>query len=688
VASGPVHRGIVETPVAAPADANDDAEHDAKRLIGTIVAERYKVEALLGEGGMGAVYRARHVHMHKQVALKVLHKEMTQLPEAVARFEREAVAGARIEHANVAAATDFGRLEDGTFYLVLEFVEGKSLRDVLEVERALSASRCARVFRQIASALGAAHKLGIVHRDLKPENIMLVDRPGEPDFVKVLDFGIAKLTVDAAQPALTRLGAVFGTPDYMSPEQALGKTVDHRSDLYSVGVMLYEACAGQRPFDDDQAVNVLAAQIGKQPPPLPEEIHPLLANLVRTLLAKNPDDRPQTAADVVKAFEEMSLVPAFASASSPRLNSSPAIEVGGLASVGIGSSILSQPDVVITNLPEGSTPGPISGVHPTALAVPASTGATAVRGPSGAQVYGRKAIDFARALWLRAEPELQRPIKLGTVTAPAGLVLAVPLAGLVGLVLLILIITAITRPTLKPAIAALSGVEGWSAPVAPAAPRASVERRTVTPKDVERIEGVAIYKRKLEDWLDLGRGYAAMGRAKDSALAYRAALQLDKAPRNDPQMLADLREVAASPDAYGLVVNVSEGGGRGLGDAGYELMWDLWQDFLGKPELMGQAESTFKKLVIVSRRTSPSLRVAIELHAAKECDPVPEILERAVKYADERALARLRQMQETTGCGADKGDDCWRCLRGSESLATALKNAEARPAPKMEKGYR
>lgn len=126
----------MDTPVKAPADIPDD-EHDPSKLIGQVVAERYRVEALLGEGGMGAVYRARHVHMHKLVALKVLHKEMTNFPEAVARFEREAVASARIENANVAAATDFGRLEDGTFYLVLEFVEGKSLRDVLEAVGAL-----------------------------------------------------------------------------------------------------------------------------------------------------------------------------------------------------------------------------------------------------------------------------------------------------------------------------------------------------------------------------------------------------------------------------------------------------------------------------------------------------------------------------------------------------------------------
>src|SRR4051794_12015020 len=142
---------------------------------------------------MGAVYRAEHVHMRKAVALKVLHKEMTAFPEVVARFEREAVAAARIEHPNVVSASDFGQLEDGSFYLVLEFVEGRSLAKLVEQTGALSPERALRITRQIVEALNAAHGVGIVHRDLKPDNVMLLAKEGEPDFVKVLDFGIAKI---------------------------------------------------------------------------------------------------------------------------------------------------------------------------------------------------------------------------------------------------------------------------------------------------------------------------------------------------------------------------------------------------------------------------------------------------------------------------------------------------------------
>src|SRR5690606_23745277 len=161
-------------------------------LIGRILAERYRVTRLLGSGGMGAVYRAEHVHMRKAVALKVLHREMTAMPEVVARFEREAVAAARIEHPNVAAALDFGQLEDGAFYLVLEYIEGRSLSAALDAEGPFAPLRAVHITRQVAEALAAAHDAGVVHRDLKPDNIMLVERDGDPDFAKVLDFGIAK----------------------------------------------------------------------------------------------------------------------------------------------------------------------------------------------------------------------------------------------------------------------------------------------------------------------------------------------------------------------------------------------------------------------------------------------------------------------------------------------------------------
>src|SRR5580698_8987609 len=188
------------TPVREDSQGSKKGDRPSQRaggpesLVGHILSGRYFIERLIGEGGMGAVYQAEHTHMHKRLAVKVLHPEMSRLPEVVARFEREAMAAAHIDHPNVAAATDFGKLDDGSFFLVLEYVEGKSLREAIN-DGPLELGRVLRICRQITGALGRAHALGIVHRDLKPENVMLVNRDGDPDFVKVLDFGIAKVPV-------------------------------------------------------------------------------------------------------------------------------------------------------------------------------------------------------------------------------------------------------------------------------------------------------------------------------------------------------------------------------------------------------------------------------------------------------------------------------------------------------------
>ena len=226
--------------------------------IGTLLAERYRIDALVGEGGMGAVYSAEHVLMRKRFAVKVLRRELTSVPEVVARFEREAMAAGNIEHPNVAAATDFGKLADGAVFLVLEFVSGHSLRD--EIARGpFAVDRALHIARQIASALSAAHAQGIVHRDLKPENVMLVEKGGDPDFVKVLDFGIAKVPlgdVPSSGPKqgnpITKAGMVFGTPEYMAPEQALGQTVDGRADLYALGRDPVRDAVGRAPLQQPE----------------------------------------------------------------------------------------------------------------------------------------------------------------------------------------------------------------------------------------------------------------------------------------------------------------------------------------------------------------------------------------------------------------------------------------------------
>lgn len=276
-------------------------------LIGTVLADRYRIDKCLGEGGMGAVYLAEHVRMHKVFAVKLLHPEMGRLAEAVFRFQREAIAAGRVDHEHLVTATDFGELPDGSMYLVLEYVPGESLGAVL-AKGPVPTLRALKIARQIAAALAAVHAVGIFHRDLKPDNIMLVERPGsDDDFVKLLDFGMAKVQMELAdeQPQVTRAGLVFGTPRYMAPEQAAGEPTDHRADIYSLGVVLYAMLSGAPPFSAEEIRDVLKMQRFDPPPPLPKEIDPAVAAFVMTLLAKDPKQRVQTAEGVIQYIDRL-----------------------------------------------------------------------------------------------------------------------------------------------------------------------------------------------------------------------------------------------------------------------------------------------------------------------------------------------------------------------------------------------
>jgi len=276
-------------------------------LIGTHF-DRYRVLEKLGEGGMGAVYAVEHLLLRKRLAMKVLRLDIAENEEIAARFHNEAIAVSRIHHEHVVEVTDFGWLEDGRPYLVMEELRGRSLAEILALERRLSLPRALRFVEQVAQALAAAHAAGVVHRDLKPANVFVMDA-GHGEQVKVLDFGISK--VRAQDLRLTRLGRVVGTPEYMSPEQGAGLEVDARSDVYALGVLLFELVTGRPPFLATNPVEVLMMHQSTQPPLLQQvrpdlPVSPALEALVSRLLAKRPSDRPQTMDQCLAALRPLS----------------------------------------------------------------------------------------------------------------------------------------------------------------------------------------------------------------------------------------------------------------------------------------------------------------------------------------------------------------------------------------------
>jgi serine/threonine-protein kinase len=241
----------------------------ADPLLGTTLDGRYRILRRIGEGGMGIVYEAEHVVLEKRVALKVLRDDFSSRPEVVERFRQEAKSASRIGNEHIVDISDFGETPDGSSYFVMELLDGEDLATVLQRETTIPLARAADILLQCCKALGAAHSKGIVHRDMKPENIFLTQREGRPDFVKIVDFGIAKMsdieTKGTPGRKLTKTGMIFGTPEYMSPEQAAGKPLDHRVDIYALGVIFFEMLTGRVPFVGDTFMGILTQHMFEPP---------------------------------------------------------------------------------------------------------------------------------------------------------------------------------------------------------------------------------------------------------------------------------------------------------------------------------------------------------------------------------------------------------------------------------------
>jgi eukaryotic-like serine/threonine-protein kinase len=297
--------------VDPPLDVSLPVIPAAPDLTGTLLLDRYCLLRKLGVGGMGTVYEAEHVTIKKRCAIKILNPEFAHRGELVERFLQEARAASMIGHENVVEITDFGATPTGSVFFVMEMLVGEDLSETIKRSAPLPWPRVAGITLQICRALQAAHDKGIVHRDMKPENCFRIERSGNPDFIKVLDFGIAKLTgEDGSSGRLTSTGMIFGTPTYMSPEQAQGERVDHRADVYAVGVILYELVTGKVPFTADNFMGILTKHMFEDPPAPSEAapeagILPEVEALILKAMQKDRGLRFQSLRELMEAIQDV-----------------------------------------------------------------------------------------------------------------------------------------------------------------------------------------------------------------------------------------------------------------------------------------------------------------------------------------------------------------------------------------------
>jgi serine/threonine-protein kinase len=637
------------TPKGADAQRSSDRPSQrpgsADSLVGTRLVGRYLIERLLGNGGMGDVYLAEHVTIRKKVAIKVLHPEMSRMKEVVARFEREALAAAHIEHPNVAAASDFGKLDDGSFFLVLEYVEGRSLRQTI-AGGPLELARAIHVARQIAGALARAHALGIVHRDLKPENVMLVTRDGDPNFVKVLDFGIAKVPVGeilgetlGTGQALTQLGMVYGTPEYMAPEQALGQAVDARADLYALGVILFEMIAGTRPFDDESKVAILGMHVTAPVPSLKERapdagVSCALDDLIARLMAKDARARFSDARELIDALDvEESRLALGARRTTPAPASSmpfPAAAGGQLAAL---------------------TPAPVPLI------------------PTGEPLPSSAASRRSRVLSLIPVSARPRAFAVGAIAAAV----------------LVLVTAAVEMTTHGPSAPATAPSD--AGPAAP--PSAAARTEAVIGAAASKIEkgdfASAIEELGALEKTDPNRAsvHMLLERAYTGTRAPREAMReaglwlaADGSAAGDLKLEEDVRNAGllkdAQDDAFALLESK-------MGAVGVDILYDIAFGTSGRlyPQAAARARRSIEDPAVRSRA---SLRLALvfDFREAKSCDQKHALLDRARTQGDARLMPLLQPLESKHGCGFLAHSDCYPCLRRDTMLADAISAIGAR----------
>ena len=548
-----------------PALTPTPIDGDGSELIGLIVDGRYRLDSALGRGGMGLVYRATHLGMRRHVAVKILHPSLAANPDVRSRFEREALAVGKIDHPNCVATFDVGRLADGSLYLAMELLEGKSLADVLEQEGQLAPGRALHILAHILRGLGCIHAAGLIHRDIKPENIFLIRQGNDLDFAKILDFGIAKpmsgeLSDDGVR--LTQAGMAFGTPIYMAPEQALGNKMDGRADLYAAAVIGYEMLCGQPPFYSEDKLEVMSMHTAKPVPlmrtklirgakPVPSSLEKLI---VRGL-TKKPGDRYANADVFLAAVEEALATPDGGQTDvlfeRPRdTGALPLVDDHGELAIGIGDAIEEALAVApvakqARATPDRGTPARDTGGRvATKVGVPPAAPAPSPPVIGGGEAKGRARVAGGVGIGLPYTGPSGEPIfgltpeqRLGQAKAARrkwflyGGVLAAAIVAGIGIAIL-------TKP---------------SAPKIDPETPAGQAQAALDKGDVGgAIQILETNKDKIatvpEAQLVLGHAYAARSDAPASLGAYGRALALDAGLETDGRLRANLRAMAANDD--------------------------------------------------------------------------------------------------------------------------------------------
>lgn len=482
---------------------------DGRELLGLVVDQRYRLNTVLGRGGMGLVFGATHLQLRREVAVKILHPSLAASSDVRSRFEREALAVGKIDHPNCVATFDVGRLADGSLYLAMELLEGCPLADVLAREGQLAPERALRILRHILRGLSGVHHAGLVHRDIKPDNIFLVRQGDDMDFAKILDFGIAKPMVGEIVEdgvRLTQAGMAFGTPIYMSPEQALGNKLDGRADLYAAAVIGYEMLAGELPFYSDDRLEVMSMHVAKPVPAMrtrmelsqghavPKAVERLIANG----LTKKPEDRYASAEDFIAAIDDA-----------------------------LG---LLQRDVA----------SPHSRTVVDSPSLPADAGPV---DQTASQTLDELLLQLPRAAPVRAPLPIPRPAE--NLPQPMEMPREKPrrvlhIATFAGAITLGIAAAVLTAPENHP--------PGANLPAAALTPQPSVAVHPEDPEPTPKIPDAAEPTTPSQEQLALGHESAAQGKTNAALAAYAKALSLSPASSSDSILLTNLAAMARSTD--------------------------------------------------------------------------------------------------------------------------------------------